>query len=67
VPDRDRRAHNNLVVRIARDTHHKCPVDLAFIDRYALQIRKRRIPGTEIVDAQVDARPMQAIEHCDCV
>ena len=39
--------------------------DLEDVDRKAAKLRQRRVPGPDVVDGDVDARPLQGVEDGD--
>jgi len=66
VSEGDGRADDRRVVGIVDHPEHERHVDLDLVDRKLLQVRERRVAGSEVVDRDLDpegADRMQACEH----
>ena len=61
----DDAAHDGLVLLAARDPPHEGPVDLEVVDREPAQVAQRRVPGTEVVEGELNAQRLQLAQPRD--
>lgn len=65
VPKHENGTGDGLIVCIHQHIAHKTLVDLDPVQGKALEIGKRRVPGTEIIQCQTNPQGMQILELPD--
>src|SRR4051794_11282994 len=60
VPEVDRGADDDLVLRVLTERGHESPVDLQLVHRKLLEVSERRVAGAEVVDGDLAAQAAQA-------
>ncbi len=65
VREGDDCARDRVVVVAHAGARHERAVDLERLDREALEVRERRVPGAEVVDREVHAERAQRAERVD--